>query len=105
MKKLAALSLIGGLGLGLAACGSTDDASTEAMPDTVEMPADEALEPIEAEPVVDEGATGPEADPAENAPSQQTAEEAADAAAQVAAEAAAAAEAADAAAAAADLEE
>ncbi|MHA7820812.1 MAG: hypothetical protein ACX930_14290 [Erythrobacter sp.] len=105
MKKLASLSVLAGLGLGLAACGSTDDASTEAMPDTVEMPANEALEPIAEEPVEDSDALGPPVDPSENAPSQETAEEAADAAAVVAAEAAAAAEAADAAAAAAEIEE
>ena len=79
------------LALGLAACGSTDDASTEAMPDTVEMPADEALEPVTEAPVEDSDALGPPADPAENAPTLQTAEEAADAAENVAAEAEAAA--------------
>lgn len=105
MKKLATIAVLGGLSLGLAACGSTDDASTEAMPDTVEMPADEALEPISEGPVEDSDALGPPADPADTAPSQATAEEAADAAAVVAAEAAAAAEAADAAAAAAEIEE
>ena len=36
----------------LAACGSSDDASTEATADTVEMPADEALEAISDEPAV-----------------------------------------------------
>lgn len=104
MKKLVAGALVGSLALALAACGSSDDASTEAMPDTVEMPAEEALAPITDEPVEDTGALGPAADVSERAPSQQTAEEAADAAESVAAEAAAAAEAADAAAAAADLE-
>lgn len=93
MKKLALVAAIGSLGL--AACGSSDDASTEAMPDTVEMPADEALEPIAEEPVEDTDAVGPPADPSENAPDLQTTEEAADAAADVAAQAAAAAEAAD----------
>ena len=104
MKKLVAGALVGSLALGLAACGSNDDASTEAMPDTVEMPAEEALEPVTDEPVEDTDALGPPADASERAPSLQTAEEAADAAADVAAEAAAAAEAAEAAAAAADLE-
>lgn len=105
MKKLAYVVALGGLSFGLAACGSTDDASTEAMPDTVEMPADEALEPIAEDPVVDDTAVGPPVDPADRAPSQQTAEEAADAAQNVADEAAAAAEAAEAAAAAAEMEE
>jgi hypothetical protein len=104
MKKLVAGAMLGSLALGLAACGSSDDASTEAMPDTVEMPAEEALEPITEEPVEDSEALGPPADASERAPSMQTAEEAADAAESVAAEAAAAAEAAEAAAAAADLE-
>lgn len=93
MKKLAFVAALAGLGL--AACGSSDDASTEAMPDTVEMPADEALEPIAEEPVEDPDAAGPPTDPTESAPDLQTTEEAADAAADVAAEAAAAAEAAD----------
>ena len=79
MKKLATIAVIGVLSLGLAACGSTDDASTEAMPDTVEMPADEALEPIAEEPVADEELAP--VDPAETAPSAATANEAADAAA------------------------
>lgn len=104
MKKLVAGALVGSLALGLAACGSSDDASTEAMPDTVEMPAEEALAPITDEPVEDLDALGPPVDASERAPSVETAEEAADAAESVAAEAAAAAEAADAAAAAADLE-
>lgn len=104
MKKLVAGAMIGSLALGLAACGSSDDASTEATPDTVEMPAEEALGPVGEEPVEDTDALGPPADASESAPSLQTAEEAADAAADVAAEAAAAAEAAEAAAAAADLE-
>lgn len=101
MKKLVYTAVIGSAALTLAACGSTDDASTEAMPETVEMPAEEALEPIAEEPVVDEGVVGPEADPAASAPSEATANEAADAAADVAAEAEAAIEAAEAAAAAA----
>lgn len=99
MKKLAVIAALGSLSL--AACGSTDDASTEAMPDTVEMPADEALEPIIEEPVEDAGALE-DVDPADTAPSRETTEEAADAAAGVAAEAAAAAEAAEAATAAAE---
>ena len=49
MKKIATLTVFASLGL--AACGSAEDASTEARPDTVEMPADEALAPIAAEPV------------------------------------------------------
>ncbi len=40
----------------LAACGSADDASTEAEADTVEIPANEALEGVDAEPVADDAA-------------------------------------------------
>ncbi|MFU7526909.1 hypothetical protein [Qipengyuania sp. ASV99] len=97
MKKFATLGVLGSAGLFLAACGSSDDASTEAMPDTVEMPADEALEPIAEEPVADDEALGPPVDPSENAPDPVTTEQVADDAAAVAAEAEAAAEAAEAA--------
>lgn len=79
----------------LAACGSTDDASTEAMPETVEMPADAALEPVAEEPVADPDALAPPSDAAASAPDAGTAQQAGDAAAEVAAEAAAVAEAAD----------
>ena len=37
----------------LAACGIADDASTEAEADTVEVAADEAMEPVTDEPVAD----------------------------------------------------
>lgn len=97
MKKFATLAVLGSAGLFLAACGSTDDASTEAMPDTVEMPADVALEPLAEEPVADDEALGPPLDPSETAPDPVTTEQVADDAAAVAAEAAAAAEAAEAA--------
>ncbi len=103
MKKLATFAVLGSAGLVLAACGSADDASTEAMPDTVEMAADEALEPVAEEPVEDEEAAGPPLDPSETAPDPVTTGEAADAAEQVAAEAEAALEAAEAAEAAANL--
>ena len=82
-----------GAALLLAACGSADDASTEARADTVEMPADEALEPVTEAPVADPTAAAADAeDP--GATTNQTTEQAADAAANVAADAAAAAEAA-----------
>ena len=42
--------------LALAACGSADDASTEAEADTVEVAADEAMEPVTEEPVADPNA-------------------------------------------------
>ena len=79
----------------LAACGSTDDASTEAMPETVEMPADAALEPVAEEPVADPDALAAPSDATPSAPDAGTAQQAGDAAAVVAAEAAAVAEAAD----------
>lgn len=96
MNKLSGFAALSAFGLTLAACGSTDDASTEATPDTVEMPADEALAPIAEGPVEDDAAaeTAEAVDPADTAPDLETTEEAADAAADVAAEAAAAAEAA-----------
>ncbi len=37
----------------LAACGSTDDASTEAEADTVEIPAEDAMAGVEEAPVAD----------------------------------------------------
>ena len=45
--------------LTLAACGSADDASTEAEPDTVEMPANDALSEVDETPVADPEATTP----------------------------------------------
>ncbi len=101
MKKLNAITALGTLSFALAACGSAEDASTEASPDTVEMPAETALEPITEEPVVDTGATAPTASEVEGpAPvTQEAASSAADRAENVARqaeEAAAAAEAVDA---------
>lgn len=106
MKKLSSFAVIGAASLALAACGSSDDASSDLEVDTVEIPADEALEPVTEEPVEDPAAVIEEVE--EPAPvSVETASEAADAAEDVAAaveaaeaaEAAAAADAADAAAA------
>ncbi len=94
MKKIAPFAAIAGTALLLAACGSSDDASTEARADTVEMPADEALEAVTEEPVKDSAASAADPAPANTA----TTEQAAEAAANVAAEAAAAAAAAEAAA-------
>jgi hypothetical protein len=99
MRKLAALSALTATALLLTACGSADDASTEASADTVEMPADAALAPISEEPVADPEATTTDAsendgetDGETDAEAAATAEKSADAAADVAAEAAAAAE-------------
>ncbi|MBU2588930.1 MAG: hypothetical protein KJ872_12555 [Alphaproteobacteria bacterium] len=93
MKTFAPLAALGGAALLLSACGSADDASTEASADTVEMPADEALSAVADEAVADPDATATDA-PATDAEVEAGAEQAADAAANVAAEAAAAAEAA-----------
>lgn len=93
MKTRTSLAALAGAALTLAACGSSDDASTEATADTVEMPADEALEAITDDPLEDPEATAPDA-PEDEAATAAGAEEAGDAAADVAAEAAAAAEAA-----------
>jgi hypothetical protein len=87
MKKIA-LFAVSSFALALAACGSSDDASEDAMADNVEMPADEALANV-PDPVTDEEATEEE-DPAVD---QATAEEAGDAAVDAAAAAAAAADA------------
>ena len=43
MKKILAAIAGSGLLLGLAACGSSSDASEDAMADTVEMPAEDAM--------------------------------------------------------------
>lgn len=51
-----ALMLATPLTLALAACGRSDSASTEAQADTVEIPANEALAPVEAAPVADPNA-------------------------------------------------
>lgn len=88
MRKFATLAALTCAALVLTACGSADDASTEANADTVEMPADEALSAITDEPVADPAATQTDAPAAAAA----TTEAATDGAAEVAAEAAAAAE-------------
>ncbi|MFA9201500.1 MAG: hypothetical protein ACEQR8_10020 [Cypionkella sp.] len=93
-RALAPVLLLGAL----AACGDTDDASTAAEADTVEMPADEAMTGVEATPVADPNANAtatataaaaPEA--TEDATAEQAGEDAADVAAR-AQEAAATAE-------------
>ena len=59
MKKIVSAAFAGAFALALAACGSSDDASTEAEADTVELPADEAMEDVTAAPVADPAATTP----------------------------------------------
>ena len=84
MQNFAAITLTGAVLLTLGACSDSDDRSLEAEPESVEMPAEQALEPISEEPVADPEASGPapEVDP-----------ETAEAAANVAEQAASAAEA------------
>lgn len=93
MRKITCFTTAVAGALVLAACGSSDDASTEAQAETVEMPADEALFDVEEEPVADAEiaaeVSGPEP------VSEEDATAAADAAADVAAAAEAAAAAAD----------
>lgn len=59
MKKFALA--LAPVAFALAGCGSTDDASTEAEADTVEMTADEALADVPAEPAADAEANAVEA--------------------------------------------
>lgn len=53
MNIRTALILAAPLALALSACGRSDSASTEAEADTVEMPANEALENVDEMPVAD----------------------------------------------------
>ncbi|MBA4051371.1 MAG: ABC transporter substrate-binding protein, partial [Erythrobacter sp.] len=61
MRKLLSLTALTAAALTLAACGSADDASSEASADTVEMPADSALAPVTDAPVADPSATATDA--------------------------------------------
>lgn len=56
MKKIAYFALASAAALALSACGSSDDASEQATPDNVEMPAEEQLSTVAAMPVPDDGA-------------------------------------------------
>jgi hypothetical protein len=87
MRIIKTLAVLTAPALMLAACGSADDASTEASADTVEMPADTALAPVNDAPVADPSATA-----TDTAAPEATTTAAADAAENVAAAAAAAAE-------------
>ncbi|KNH00875.1 succinylglutamate desuccinylase [Qipengyuania citrea LAMA 915] len=80
------IALTAAASLALAACGSSEDASTEAEADTVEMTADEALTDVEEMPVEDPAAnTAPvemdTASPSEEADIQEAGDSAADTAA------------------------
>lgn len=94
MKKLFPLAVLGAAALSLSACGHSDDASSEATADTVEMPADDL-------PATDVSAAAPapvDAPAADASAAAQTPEDAARSAADNAAAAADAAKAAAAAA-------
>lgn len=80
------IALTAAASLALAACGSSEDASTEAEADTVEMTADEALTDVEEMPVEDPAAnTAPvemdTASPSEETEIQEAGDSAADTAA------------------------
>ena len=60
MKKFAISAFASAAALTLAACGSADDASEDAMADNVEMPADEAMTDAAA-PVAEETAAATDA--------------------------------------------
>jgi len=82
MKKIALFTLAAAASLGLSACGSSNDATEQATPDTVEMPAEEQMNTVAAEPVPDTGVTATEAaDPNAGAPATDSAAAAAAAAA------------------------
>ncbi len=63
MKKFTTLALTSAAILALSACGSSTDASEDAMADTVEMPADDAMAGV-PEPAMDEDAVSDAADDA-----------------------------------------
>ena len=80
------IALTAAASLALAACGNSEDPSTEAEADTVEMTADEALTDVEEMPVEDPAAnTAPvemdTASPSEEAEIQEAGDSAADTAA------------------------
>ena len=56
MKNYALLAFASGAALALAACGGADSAKEQAQADNVEMPAEEAVQDIDATPVADTSA-------------------------------------------------
>ena len=89
MRIRTAIILAVPLALALAGCGRSDNASTEAEADTVEIPANESLQGVEAAPVADPNANATL--PAGEATPEQTEEERIQAAGDSAADTAAAA--------------
>jgi hypothetical protein len=82
MKKFALYAFAASAALSLSACGSSDSANEQATPDTVEMPAEEQLSTVAAQPVPDSGADATQpADPNAGAKAEDAAANAAAAAA------------------------
>lgn len=81
MKKLALFAAAASAVLTLSACGSSDDATEQATPDTVEMPAEEPFNTVAAEPVPDAAPATAPADPNAGAKAEDAAANAAAAAA------------------------
>lgn len=87
MHKITTIAFASISAIALAACGSSDDASVEAEADTVEMPANDAMEPVTEIPAADPEANAVEAATAEPTdPVVSEADAAGDAAAAAAAE-------------------
>ncbi len=63
MKKPLLLAIATAATLALAGCGSSDDANEQASPDNVEMPAEESMSTLAAEPVPDAAPATQAADP------------------------------------------
>lgn len=81
MKKFAFAVTACAAVLALAGCGSSNDATEQASPDNVEIPAEEAVNTVEAQPAPDTGSTATEAaDPNAGAKAEDAAANAAAAA-------------------------
>lgn len=62
MKKFTVLALASAAALALSGCGGSESAKEEAQADNVEMPAEEAVQDVDATPAADaSGAAGAEA--------------------------------------------
>ena len=76
MRRLS-FSILAAGGLALAGCANSEDASTEAEADTVEIPAFDALSDVESTPVADPNANtdlGPDAEVADEADAEADAD-------------------------------
>lgn len=91
MTLRTAMILAAPLALALSGCGRSDSASTEAEADTVEIPANEALQTVDEAPVADPGANAVLPAPTGTATPELTEEERIQAAGDSAADTAAAA--------------